>query len=58
MTNKVIDNYGDWPLALQTPDVGIQCEMLCGNLLLEAWRKANVWAVLDNRSHTPTTVKP
>lgn len=46
----------DWPLALQAPDVKIRREMLCGNFLLEAWRKANSWAFLDNnKSHTPTT---
>ena len=32
----------DWPLALQAPDVKIRREMLCGNFLLEAWRKANL----------------
>ncbi len=42
----------------QGHDLEIRHEMLHGNLLLEAWRKADVWAVLgNNRSHTPTTAK-
>lgn len=47
---------GPLPCEPLTWDSNVRCSV--GLLLLEAWRKANFWAVLDNnRSHTPTTVE-